>query len=79
MESLQVHHRQCALGGINEEEMQVLAVAGPLGTEEFGHLAWPEQYILLQCLKLVETITSDIEKYQLGAAESLSILGVLPL
>ena len=33
-------------------------------------LALPKCYIILKCRELVESVTSDIEKYQLGAAGS---------
>ncbi len=66
MELLQVCHGQRALRGIDAEEMQALAVAGPLGTEEFERLALPERYIISKCHELVESVMSDIKKYQLG-------------
>ena len=59
-----------ALKGVDAEEMQALAVTGPLGREEFERLALPERYIVSKCHELVESVTNDIEKYQLGAAGS---------
>ena len=45
-------------------------MTGPLGKEDFEMLALPEWYIISKCHELVESVTSDIEKYQLGAAGS---------
>ena len=59
-----------ALKGVDGEEMATLAVAGPMGREEFESLALPERYIISKCHELVESVTWDIEKYQLGAAGS---------
>ena len=59
-----------ALKGVDAEEMQALAVTGPLGRDEFERLALPERYIVSKCHELVESVTIDIEKYQLGAAGS---------
>jgi len=59
-----------ALKDIDEDEMRLLAVTGPLGQEEFDQLAIPEKYIISKCHELVESVTSDIENYQLGAAGS---------
>lgn len=59
-----------ALTGANDDEMATLAVDGPMGQEEFDSLALPERYIISKCHELVESVTSDIEKYQLGAAGS---------
>ena len=59
-----------ALKDIDEAEMRLLAVTGPLGQEEFDQLAIPEKYIISKCHELVESVTSDIENYQLGAAGS---------
>jgi len=59
-----------ALTGANGDEMAMLAVDGPMGQEEFDSLALPERYIISKCHELVESVTSDIEKYQLGAAGS---------
>ena len=41
-----------------------------MGQEEFDTLALPERYIISKCHELVASVTSDIEKYQLGAAGS---------
>jgi len=59
-----------ALKGADEEEMASLGVTGPMGKEEFDTLALPERYIISKCHELVESVTIDIEKYQLGAAGS---------
>ena len=59
-----------ALKDIDEEEMKALAVTGPIGKEELDTLALPERYIISKCHELVESVTEDIEKYQLGAAGS---------
>jgi valyl-tRNA synthetase len=59
-----------ALKGVDEIEMQTLAVTGPLEKEEFESLALPERYIISKCHELVESVTNDIENYQLGAAGS---------
>ena len=58
------------LKGADEEELAGLGVAGPLGKEEFEGLALPERYIVSKCHELVASVTSDIEKYQLGSAGS---------
>jgi len=59
-----------ALKDVEGEELASLAVTGPMGKEEFDTLALPERYIISKCHELVESVTSDIEKYQLGAAGS---------
>jgi len=59
-----------ALKDIDEEELKSLGVSGPIGKEEFDTLALPERYIISKCHELVESVTEDIEKYQLGAAGS---------
>lgn len=59
-----------ALKDIDDKEMNLLAVTGPLGQEEFDRLAIPEKYIISKCHELVVSVTSDIENYQLGAAGS---------
>ena len=59
-----------ALKDIDEEELNSLGVSGPIGKEEFDKLALPERYIISKCHELVESVTEDIEKYQLGAAGS---------
>jgi len=59
-----------ALKDAGEDELASLAVTGPMGEKEFETLALPERYIISKCHELVESVTSDIEKYQLGAAGS---------
>jgi len=59
-----------ALKGADEAELASLGVTGPLSKEEFDTLALPERYIISKCHELVESVTNDIEKYQLGAAGS---------
>ncbi|KAL7541655.1 hypothetical protein ACHAXR_011106 [Thalassiosira sp. AJA248-18] len=59
-----------ALKDVSEEELSSLGVTGPMGKEEFDTLALPERYIISKCHELVESVTTDIEKYQLGAAGS---------
>ncbi|GMH77539.1 hypothetical protein TrST_g5698 [Triparma strigata] len=45
-------------------------VKGPMTAEEFSKLAVPEKWIVTKCHKLVESVTCDIENYQLGQAGS---------
>ena len=59
-----------ALKGADEEELASLAVTGPISKSEFESLAMPERYIISKCHELVDSVTDDIEKYQLGAAGS---------
>jgi valyl-tRNA synthetase len=59
-----------ALKDAGEEELASLGVTGPMGKEEFENLALPERYIISKCRELVASVTSDTEKYQLGAAGS---------
>lgn len=59
-----------ALKDIDEKEAKYLGVSGPMGKKEFDSLALPEKYIISKCHELVESVTEDIEKYQLGAAGS---------
>lgn len=59
-----------ALKGVDEEEIASLGVNGPITQEEFDKLALPERYIISKCHSLVESVTNDIENYQLGAAGS---------
>ena len=59
-----------ALKDMQEEELQNLGVTGPMGKEEFDALLLPERYIVSKCHSLVDTVTNDLEKYQLGAAGS---------
>lgn len=59
-----------ALKDADDAERASLAVTGPMEKEEFESLALPERYIISKCHQLVESVTNDIEKYQLGAAGS---------
>merc|ERR1711957_305682 len=59
-----------ALKDADEDELASLVVTGPMGKGEFETLPLPERYIISKCHELVESVTSDIEKYQLGAAGS---------
>jgi valyl-tRNA synthetase len=59
-----------ALKDMQEHELQTLGVTGPMGKEEFDALLLPERYIVSKCHSLVESVTNDLEKYQLGAAGS---------
>ena len=58
------------LNDIDSEELASVAITGPMGKEDFDTLALPEQYIISKCHELVESVKSDTEKYQLGAAGS---------
>ena len=59
-----------ALKDIPEPELRNLAVTGPMSIEEFDTLLLPEKYIVSKCHSLVDSVTTDLEKYQLGAAGS---------
>ena len=59
-----------ALKDIPEPELRNLAVTGPMSIEEFNTLLLPEKYIVSKCHSLVDSVTTDLEKYQLGAAGS---------
>jgi valyl-tRNA synthetase len=59
-----------ALKDMQEHELQNLGVTGPMGKEEFDKLLLPEKYIVSKCHSLVDSVTSDLEKYQLGSAGS---------
>lgn len=59
-----------ALKDLEGEELEALAVNGPIGREELEGLALPERYIVSKCHELVGSVTKDIESYQLGAAGS---------
>jgi valyl-tRNA synthetase len=59
-----------ALKGVSDDELRTLGVTGPILLAEFNSLPLPEQYIVTKCHRLVETVTNDIENYQLGAAGS---------
>ena len=59
-----------ALKDADEDELASLSVTGPIGQRELATLPLPERYIISKCHQLVESVTRDIEKYQLGAAGS---------
>ena len=59
-----------ALKGADKEEINQLGVCGPLTQDEFDRLSLPEKYIVSKLHSLVESITHDIESYQLGVAGS---------
>jgi valyl-tRNA synthetase len=59
-----------ALKDVDEAEMALLAVNGPIQKEEFDKFSLPERYIVSKCHTLVTSVTEDLEKYQLGAAGS---------
>lgn len=59
-----------ALKEATEEEKSALGVDGPMSQEEFDALPVAEKYIISKCHKLVADVTSEIERYQLGAAGS---------
>jgi valyl-tRNA synthetase len=59
-----------ALKDVNEAEMALLAVNGPIQQEEFEKFSLPERYIVSKCHTLVMSVTEDLEKYHLGAAGS---------
>lgn len=59
-----------ALKDVPESELSEIAVLGPISQEEFDAFDLPEQFIVSKCHELVAGITSDIERYQLGAAGS---------
>ena len=59
-----------ALKDVDEAEMALLAVNGPIQQEEFDKFSLPERYIVSKCHTLVTSVTEDLEKYQLGAAGS---------
>lgn len=59
-----------ALKGADMDEIEKLGIRGPLTNDEFERLALPEQYIVSKLHSLVESITQDIESYQLGVAGS---------
>ena len=47
---------------------ETFGVKGPMARVDFNKLATPEKWIVTKCHKLVESCTSDIERYQLGQA-----------
>lgn len=59
-----------ALKNADEETIQAIGVDGPMLKDEFDSLSLPEKFIVSKCHELVESVTADIEKYQLGAAGS---------
>ena len=59
-----------ALKDLSDSDMVELGVTGPIGKEEFDTLSLPEKYIISKCHILVESVTKDLETYQLGAAGS---------
>jgi valyl-tRNA synthetase len=59
-----------ALKDVDELEMSSLGISGPMEADEFNSLLLPEKYIVSKCHALVESVTSDIESYNLGAAGS---------
>lgn len=59
-----------ALKGVEGDQLQKLAVTGPMQKEEFDQMSLPERFIVSKCHSLVASVTEDIENYQLGAAGS---------
>jgi valyl-tRNA synthetase len=59
-----------ALRDADADELACLGVSGPMTSEEFEKLLLPEKYIITKCHALVNTVTEDLENYQLGAAGS---------
>lgn len=59
-----------ALKDLSEIELAQLAVTGPIEKEEFDTLSLPEKYIVSKLHSMAASITSDLERYQLGAAGS---------
>ena len=59
-----------ALKGLSDTELAQLAVTGPIEKEEFDTLSLPEKYIVSKLHLMTTSITSDLERYQLGAAGS---------
>ena len=59
-----------ALKGADDDTMASIAINGPMSQDEFDSLSLPEKYVVSKCHILVESVTEDIEKYQLGAAGS---------
>lgn len=59
-----------ALKGLSQVELDELAVTGPIEKEEFDALSLPERYIVSKLHSLTASITSDLERYQLGMAGS---------
>jgi valyl-tRNA synthetase len=59
-----------ALRDVDADELTRLGVSGPMTSEEFDNLLMPEKYIITKCHDLVNSVTEDLENYQLGAAGS---------
>ncbi len=59
-----------ALKGADTDTLSSIAVDGPMCQDEFDSLSLPEKYIVSKCHELVESVTDEIEKYQLGSAGS---------
>ena len=59
-----------ALKQVEDDEIANIVVDAPISEEEYKNLPLPERYIISKCHTLVESVTEDIEKYQLGAAGS---------
>jgi len=59
-----------ALKDLSDSDLVDLAVDGPIGKDEFNTLSLPEKYIVSKLHSLTDSITKDIENYQLGAAGS---------
>jgi len=59
-----------ALKDLSHDSWDELAVTGPIEKEEFDTLSLPEKYIVSKLHSLTASITSDLERYQLGAAGS---------
>ena len=57
-----------ALTGLSDDDMNGIAVGGPMTKDEYDSLLLPEKYIISKCHALVESVTKDIESYQLGSA-----------
>lgn len=59
-----------ALKDADADELASLGVSGPMTSDEFDKLLLPEKYIITKCHALVNSVTEDLENYQLGAAGS---------
>ena len=67
-----------ALNGLNDEELESLAVNGPMGKEEFDNLSLPEKYIISKCHELVAEVTRDIEGGTLNCSFLIAFLLAAP-
>ena len=56
------------LKGLAPDELQALAVRGPMASDELASLPLPERYIVSLCHKLVMDVTLQLEQYVLGQA-----------